>query len=361
MPLSRLWGPCTPKDSCPTQERGKETGEAREIPTEAEGPTAAATPWGGERLVELDGGLVPWWAADIWAYILSLPSRRNQNQRKGRNGILGSLPMTSQPHLEKRKVLGGGRETSTLHLHPPCLFSFYPFCSVLAPTTLLSEGLQSPRSFSAGPSSPSQLLPSSALSLPFLPLRCQWHHAWLLQPSVRGGCLVPLVGAAGLLQARVRGEWALLPRPGGDGGGEGQGWRIHCLGADQKRWHEALVSTHPSSPSAFQCVSTKSSGHLHDVHSTPQRDRLSAPGPRAHQRHPGLPDPMVSSHPLLQLVPSAFSGSTLLWFPSLCRLGPSALPPGGATLLSGSLPSDDLASSPGQVTSTSTCKLFSCH
>ena len=32
-----------------------------EIPAEAEGPTAAATPWGGERLrVEQDGGLVPW-------------------------------------------------------------------------------------------------------------------------------------------------------------------------------------------------------------------------------------------------------------------------------------------------------------
>lgn len=66
--------------------------------------------------------------ADTCTYILSLPSRRNQNQRKGRNGILESLPMTSQPHLGKRKVLGGRRDPHPSP--PPCSAAaacLYPF------------------------------------------------------------------------------------------------------------------------------------------------------------------------------------------------------------------------------------------
>lgn len=78
--------------------------------------------------------------ADAWASVFSLPSRRNQNQRRGRNGILGSLPMTSQPHPGKRKVLGVGRGS-------PLSSPFQVFtlsCSVLALTTLFGEDLQTP-------------------------------------------------------------------------------------------------------------------------------------------------------------------------------------------------------------------------
>lgn len=54
---------------------------------------------------------------DLSAYISSVLSRRNQNQRRGGNGILGSLPMTSQPQLGRRKVREGGRDP-TLQFHP---------------------------------------------------------------------------------------------------------------------------------------------------------------------------------------------------------------------------------------------------
>lgn len=143
--------------------------------------------------------------------------------------------MTSQPPLGRRKVLGGGREDPPPP-PPPSFSSFHPSCSILAPTSLLSEGLQSPGSFSAGSLPPSPLLPASALTPASLSRRCQWHDARLLQPSVRRGCLVPLVGAAGLLQARVWGEWAVLPGLEGMGVGKDRAERY-------KAWDEARAVT----------------------------------------------------------------------------------------------------------------------
>lgn len=86
-----------------------------------------------------------------------------------------------------------------------------------------------------------------------------------------------------------------------------------------------LSVCHPSLPSAPQRVHAKPPGHLHDVHPTPQRDRLPAPGPRAHQRHSGLTDPMVSCPALA--APSARPGS--LFCPRWCCVSwalPAALP-----------------------------------
>ena len=39
----------------------------------------------------------------------------------------------------------------------------------------------------------------------------------------------------------------------------------------------------------------KPSRHLHDVHPSTQRDRITSPGPRSHQCHPGHTDPMVAT------------------------------------------------------------------
>ena len=227
--------------------------------------------------------------------------------------------MTSQPHLEKRKVLGGGRDP-----HPsPLPFSavaasVLPFSYlILAPTTWLVEDLQRSRPFSAGRSSQPQLLPAQALTPAFLSPRCQWPNARLLQPSVRGGSLVPVVGATGLLQARIWSEWAPCSKPGVGGGGRG----------DMTPLARAL----PPSPLALQRVSAKPSGRLHDVHPTPKRDRLPTPGPRPHQRHPGLPDPVVSSCP----VPArSLCGLLLEPWAALLPYRPSVLPPGGGPLLS---------------------------
>lgn len=91
---------------------------------------------------------MPWWVDDLSAYISSLLSRRNQNQRRGGNGILGSLPMTSQPQLGKRKVREGGRDPYPSF--PPSSASAFlgatPSCSVLAPTTWLWRICTHPRS-----------------------------------------------------------------------------------------------------------------------------------------------------------------------------------------------------------------------
>lgn len=45
--------------------------------------------------------------AHVWVCVFFLLNRRSQNQRRGRSGILGSLLMTSLPHLGRRKVEAG--------------------------------------------------------------------------------------------------------------------------------------------------------------------------------------------------------------------------------------------------------------
>lgn len=59
-----------------------------------------------------------------WVCVFFLLNRRNQNQRRRRSETPGSLPMTSLPHLGRRKVLAG-EGTQLWPLLSPLLSAMY--------------------------------------------------------------------------------------------------------------------------------------------------------------------------------------------------------------------------------------------
>lgn len=244
------------------------------------------------------------------------PSRRNQNQRRGRKRDPGGhYPHDASHYLGKRKVLKErrGRETPPLFTLP----SF--FLCILFPLSLLPLLCSEAHVLLCRPLVPFPAAPSLGSDPALLP-----------QMSV-APCLTPTTALStwrlpgtlgGSSRSFFRPEYGVsghCHRPGGDGGRGRDGAMIHGPGRGQAMEEMTCgLSKHPSSsPSAFQRVSTKPRRHLHDVHPTPPTaDRLPAPGPCAHQRDQDSLTrwwaPVLSSR-----LPSAFLAPAP-WLPSLC-------------------------------------------